>query len=432
MMRRRVATSLRRGAVVLGVLAAFAGALPMSLPMAIPMAAAQTSAGPETAGLAATLPQRPVIAQGVSSANQAHLVRNQAWDFAQMTKAFNTVALLPGDPSAVREARAAGLSVILELDFKSYFFSGQDISAKVDAVVQQITAAPGAIAAVDVADRINEKYSPEEGLRYLAATAGVLHRQVPGIPVVVNVADWELTCGRPNQSSCSAHDVRFQYETNKVLDTLYRSGYVDGFTIADNLKNDDVQAQRAAWVEARTRWPAPFILWSTCSQLSFPEERYTGTPDSAAHVAEAYMSAPMDGGADGLALWAWHQLYDGRFYSFLDKNGSANSLWTAMVAASRGLGQASGSLTPVLPAVVGGAGTDRSTAPAARDGGSTIGLGLWSAIGFLVIGVVLGGGCIARARQRARAQLEAATTRQGDQARVREAQQRRDEPSTWR
>ncbi|MDX6253803.1 MAG: hypothetical protein QOJ11_137 [Frankiales bacterium] len=423
MTRRRLAAS-RRCAVVLGVLAA------LSMPM--PMATALTRAGPGPVTFAAPLPLRPIIAQGVSSANPAHLVRDRAWDFAEMAKTFDTVSLLPGDPTAVRQARAAGLSVVLELDFKSYFFSGEDISAKVDAVVQQITAAPGTVVAVSVADRVNEKYSPEEALRYLAATAGVLHRQVPGMPVVVNVADWELTCGRPNQSACNAHDPRFQYETHKVLDILYRSGYVDGFTIADNLKNDDLQAQRAAWAEARTRWPAPFILWSTCSQLSFPENRYPGTPDSAARVAEAYMAAPMEGGADGLALWAWHQLYDGAVYSFLDKSGSPNSLWTAMVAAARELRQPSHGPTVVSPAVGAGAAPDRSTVPAARKAGSSIAIGLWSAIGFLLIAGVLGGGCVARARQRARGQLEAATTRHVDLARVRDAQQRRDEPSTWR
>lgn len=364
-----------------------------------------TGAGTSAAGLAADagqapLPATPIVAQGVSSANPAHLVRDRAWDFAEMRKTFNTVALLPGDPTAVRQARAAGLAVVLEFDLKAYFFGGEDISAKVDAVVMQIQAAPGTVAAIDIADRINESNAPAAALRYFAATAGVFQREVPGIPVLVNVADWELTCGRPNQSSCGSHGARFRYETNSVVDILYRSGYVDGFTIANNLKNNDVEAQRAAWVAARTRWPKPFILWSTSSQLSFPEARYTGTADTAAGTVAAYMAAPIAGGADGLALWAWHQKYREGFYSFLDKDGGANSLWSSMVATTR-LISAGDDQTPTRPAPAIG-GPTRSTAPArtASARGSALQVGLLSAVGFGVIFAVLGGGIAGRLRQR--------------------------------
>lgn len=408
------------GAALLAVLAV--GAWSLAMPVA-------TAAQPDRVALAAPLPKDPVIAQGVSSANPAHLVRNRDWDFAEMAKTFNTVALLPGDPSAVQAAHAAGMAVILELDYKSYFFAGQDISAKIDAVAQQIMAAPGTVVAVDVADRVNEKYSPAEALRYLAATAGVLHREAPGVPVVVNTADWQLTCGRPNQSSCDAHDPRFQYETNKVLDTLYQSGYVDGFLISDNLKNEDLQAQRAAWAQARTRWPAPFILWSTCSQLSFPDARYAGTADSAARSAQAWMTAPMDGGADGLALWAWHQTYDGAVYSFLDKNGSPNSLWTAMVSAARVLRQGSaGGVGPgIAPASAAPAGP--AVATPGHGGGSSLGIGVGSAIGFSVIVVVLLAGLAARLRQRLRMHPPAVAARD---IHPRSSGERSDAPSTWR
>lgn len=364
------------------------------------LSAAAPAIGVAPPSLGAPLPAKPVVVQGVSSANPAHLVRDRAWDFAQMRKTFNTVSLLPGDPSAVQEARSAGLAVVLEFDYKSYFFRGEDISAKVDAVVQQIQAAPGTVAAIEIADRINEKSSPAEGLRYLADTAGVLHREVPGIPVLVNVSDWQLTCGRPNQSSCRSHDARFQYETDEAVDVLYRSGYVDGFTIADNLKNNDVEAQRAAWVNARTRWPAPFILWSTCSQLSFLESRYPGTADTAARATAAYMAAPMVGGADGLALWAWHQKYNDGVYSFLDKDGGANPMWTSMVAIARSIAAGStGSGTATAGAAsdpLGAAGPAHSVT--AR--GSSVNLGLWSAIGFALILTVLGVGIMGRVRKR--------------------------------
>jgi hypothetical protein len=282
------------------------------------------------------LPALPVIAQGVSSGNAEHVFRGWGWDFRAMRQVFNAVSLLPGDPSVVAAARRAGLAVVLEFDYKKEFFAGIDISDKVRRVADQIKAHPGTVAAIHVADRLNEKYSAAEGLRYLAATGGVLHRLVPGVPVFVNASDWQLTCGLPGQASCASHGPRYQYETDATLDAFRNSGYLDGLSIADNLKNFDAAAQRIAWQRARARWPSPFLLWATCSQLSFGAERYTGSPPAAPAVA-AYMSAPVQAGADGVALWAWHQQYENEVDTFLDKDGSANPLWDAMRTAASDL-----------------------------------------------------------------------------------------------
>jgi hypothetical protein len=256
-----------------------------------------------------------------------------------MRQVFNTVSLLPGDPAVVAAARSAGLAVVLEFDYKSEFFAGEDISGKVRRVADQIRAHPGTVAAIHVADRLNEKYSAAEGLRYLAATGGVLHRLVPGIPVFVNAPDWQLTCGLPGQASCGSHGSEYQYETDATLDAFRDSGYVDGLSIADDLKNFDAAAQQIAWQRARSHWPAPFPLWATCSQLSFGAERYIGSPP-AAQAVSAYMTAPVRGGADGLALWAWHQQYEDAVDTFLNKDGSPNAIWDAMRTAAGDLGRA--------------------------------------------------------------------------------------------
>jgi len=289
-----------------------------------------------TPTLAAPLPRPAIVAQGVSSANQAHLFADSAWDFATMRQAFNTVALLPGERAAVDAARRAGLAVVLEFDYKADFFAGRDISAKIRAVADQISDHPGTVSAVHVADRLNEKYSADEGLRYLAATGGVLHHLVPGVPVVVNAPDWQLTCGLPGQASCRSHGPRYQHETHATLDRFYRSGFVDGLSISNNLKQADPAAQRIAWQRARARWPEPFRLWTTCSQLSFGEERFPGTPDPV-RATEAYIRVPLEQGAEAAALWAWHQLYDGRVHTFLDKPGTSNAMWAQMSATARSL-----------------------------------------------------------------------------------------------
>jgi hypothetical protein len=283
---------------------------------------------------AARLPSPAIVAQGVSSANPDHVFFDPRSDFVLMRPVFNTVSLLPGDPTLVASARAAGLAVVLEFDYKAQFFAGEDISDKVARVIEQIRARPHSIAAIHVGDRLNEKYSAEQGLKYLAATGGVFHREVPGVPVLVNAPDWELTCGMEGQRSCENNDPRFRYETNATLDRFQRSGYLDGISISNNLKDFDASAQRVAWRRARDRWPEPFILWSTFSQLSFGEDSYAGNPDPRL-ATTAYMRVPMEEGADGLAIWAWHQLYDGKVYTFRNKDGAANPLWDEMASVAQ-------------------------------------------------------------------------------------------------
>jgi hypothetical protein len=122
-----------------------------------------------------------------------------------------------------------------------------------------------------------------------------------------------------------------------VLDRFVHSGYIDGFTIADNIKNDASGVQLSAWRTARERWPAPFLLVSTCSQVSFPQERYDQGAAAARQLVAAYVEAPLQGGADGTALWAWHQMYDGALYTILDKDGGENALWQQLKAVTHGL-----------------------------------------------------------------------------------------------
>jgi hypothetical protein len=166
----------------------------------------------------------------------------------------------------------------------------------------------------------------------------VFHRELPGMPVLAGVSDASLTCGLPGQSRCGSWGPRYRFEINATLDAFKRSGYLDGFIMADNIKNNDAAVQERAWRAARARWPSPFLLWSTCSEMSFPGARQPGGTQAANALVGAFMTGPSHGGAGGLALWAWHQLYDGSIYTFLNKDGSSNDLWRAMAAASASLG----------------------------------------------------------------------------------------------
>jgi hypothetical protein len=329
------------------------------------------------------MPDPAVIAQGVSSANPAHLFKDPSWDFATMRQTFNAVDLLPGDQTIVDAARRAGLAVVLEFDYKVDFFAGQDITAKVVAVADQIRLHPGTISAVHVADRLNQNYSAAQGLRYLAATGGVLHRLVPGVPVMVNASDWQLTCGLPAQSSCTGHAPQFQYETDATLQTFQRSGYLDGISIADNLKNEDAAAQVLAWQRARALWPRPFILWATCSQLSFGQTSYPGTPPADA-ATRAYMLVPVGLGADAVALWAWHQKYQSAVDTFLDKDGGSNQMWASMTAAAHRIAAAGPQGRAALAVVPASAPSTpgRATAPVAL--ALVLGVAALAGLGFLV------------------------------------------------
>ena len=144
--------------------------------------------------------------------------------------------------------------------------------------MEQIRADPRTVSAIHVADRLNEKYTAEEGLRYLAATGGVFHREVPGVPVLANTPDWELTCGMPDQRSCDNNDPRFASETNVTLDRFHDSGHLDGLSISNNLKNFDAAAQpppgSGRGAMARPVPPLEHVL-----QLSFGAAARDGTPD---------------------------------------------------------------------------------------------------------------------------------------------------------
>jgi len=293
-----------------------------------------------TGPYAAALPSPLINAQGVGAANSNHLFVSRAWDFAQIRTAFNAVNISPGDQTAVTAAHDAGLAVILEFDYKDDFMAGKDISARVNAIVAQVQANPGTIAGLWIADRLNEKYSDTQGLSYLAATGGVFHAQIPGVPVFVDVSDWELTCNKTQQASCSSSllNTTYQYEKNAVLQEFHDSGNIDGMFIADNLQNNNATAQSGAWATARSLWPAPFTLVSRSSQFAFPDNTYTGTKTLADAIAAAYITAPMSQGADGVDHWAWHQVFQGTISSFLNKDTSSNYIWQDLIAGANSLG----------------------------------------------------------------------------------------------
>ena len=320
---------------------------------------------PAVGDLAAPLPEPIISAQGVGAANKNHLFVDRTWDFGQIRKAFNTVLIAPGDQSAVMAAGAAGLSVILEADYKDEFLGGSDISANVNEIVRQVRSNPGTISGISLADRLNEKYSADQGLSYLAATGRIFHAQLPGVPVLVDVSDWELTCGLPGQSYCLSPNLRIRYShnTNRTLTAFYDSGYIDGLFIGNNLKNNDTFAQARAWQTARSLWPRPFKIVSRASQLSFPEPTFEGDAATASALKTAYMIIPREQGADGISLWAWHQSFEGAVRTFLNKDSSSNLMWEAIIDGADALGLAH----LAAPVNATNERVDRERAPTAED-----------------------------------------------------------------
>ena len=231
------------------------------------------------------------------------------------------------------------MSAILELDYKDEFVDGEKISTKVNQVIATTRDHPGLIAGIHVADQLNKgTLTPDEQVAYLDATGGRFHKALPGVPVFVDAASWELTCDEQGQASCAGQrDSEWKYQTNAVLRRLFRTGDVDGFFLSDNLLHNNASVQKLAMQRARALFPAPFRIVSRTSHLSFPERRFPGTDARARRLVRAYVTASVQGGADGAALWSWHRPWtneDGadEVRTFLDKDFTGNALWTELVA----------------------------------------------------------------------------------------------------
>jgi len=273
------------------------------------------------------------------------LLGSRAADLAKVGEAFNAVLISSGDDQLVQEARDQGLKVYLGFDEHKDFAAGKDVTADVRDLVRFARAHRADIAGIRVADRVNQGLRPEQTLAYLRATGGVLHQEVPGVPVIVDLSDPQLTCGLPAQDPCSKPRMPdYRYQTDAELLRIYHSGYVDGFMLANGLAREDADcggcnvrdidtvAQAAAWRKARAMLPHPFLLFARVATLSFPQFQYPGNPAQAAMATHVYETIPLQAGVDGVDLWAWSRQFDGTVRTFLDKSGAANPLWQRMVA----------------------------------------------------------------------------------------------------
>ena len=272
------------------------------------------------------------------------LLGSRAADLSKVAEAFNAVLISSGDDQLVQTARDRGLKVYLGFDEHKEFAAGKDITADVQVLVRFANAHRRDVAGIRVADRVNQGLTPDQTLRYLRATGGVLHREVPGVPVIVDLSDPQLTCGLPGQDRCDKPRLPdYRYQVDAELLRIYHSGDMDGFMLANGLARDDTDcggcnvreidavAQAAAWRKARAMFPPPFLLFARAATLSFPQSTYPGDPSQAALAIHVYETIPLQEGADGVDLWAWSRRFDGTVRTFLDKSGADNPLWQRLV-----------------------------------------------------------------------------------------------------
>jgi hypothetical protein len=273
------------------------------------------------------------------------LLGSRVADLAKVGEAFNAVLISSGDDQLVQAARDHHLKVYLGFDEHKEFAAGKDITADVQDLVRFAKAHRGEIAGIRVADRVNQGLTPEQTLDYLRATGGVLHQEMPGVPIIVDLSDPQLTCDLPGQDRCDKPRLPdYRYQVDAELLRIYHSGYVDGFMLANGLARDDTDcggcnvreidavAQAAAWRKARAMFPPPFLLFARAATLSFPQSSYPGNPAQAALATHVYETIPLQQGADGVDLWAWSRQFDGTVRTFLDKSGADNPLWQRLVA----------------------------------------------------------------------------------------------------
>jgi hypothetical protein len=280
----------------------------------------------------------PILVTHFNTGQAPYVFKSRCADLAKLRKAFNAVIVTAGDQQLVTDARASGLAVYVEMDRKADFADGKDISADVQRIVRQVKDNPGTIAGIRVADRLNGSLDPDEAVGYLKATGGVFHREVPGVPVLADVVNWELVCGKRGQRNCFVlRFSRYRFEVNKVLTRFYKSGYLDGFMLAPDLTRDDPAVVAAAFRKARALWPRPFQLLARTAP-SFNEPTYPGDAASAERLADTVARAPLAAGADGVDLWAWHRPYQGGIRTFLDKDFSGNPFWSELVDVAKKAG----------------------------------------------------------------------------------------------
>jgi len=323
----------------------------VGLALAVTMAAACESPGPPPKLRTQATTDLPKPRSGAPPVIAVHfdrgkypLLGDRVTDLTKVGQAFNAVLVSSGDAQLVREARAKGLKVYLGFDEHKEFAAGKDITADVAKLVRFAQSQRQDIAGIRVADRVNQGLTPQQTLDYLRATGGVLHRELPGVPVIVDLSDPQLTCGLPGQDRCDKPRLPdYRYQVDAELQRIYRSGYVDGFMLANGLArsdNDcggcdvreiDVQVQAAAWRKARAMFPRPFLLFARVATLSFPQPTYPGTAEQAALATYVYETIPLQAGVDGVDLWAWNRSFDGTQRTFLDKSGADNPLWRRMV-----------------------------------------------------------------------------------------------------
>jgi hypothetical protein len=273
----------------------------------------------------------PVLVTHFNTGQPPYVFEDRCADLAKMRKAFNAVIVKAGDQQLVEDARASGLAVYVEMDRKSDFARGKDVSDDVQRIVRQVKDNPGTIAGIRVADRLNGSLDPDKGVEYLKATGGVFHREIPGVPVFADVVNWELVCGKRGQRNCIVlRFSRYRFEVNKVLTRFYDSGHLDGFMLAPDLQRDDPAVVAAAFRKARSLWPRPFQLLARTAP-SFDEPTYPGNAATAKRLADTVARAPLAAGADGVDLWAWHRPYKTGMRTFLDKDGSGNPFWDELV-----------------------------------------------------------------------------------------------------
>lgn len=320
--------------------------------LVVTMAAACESAGRPptirtqgTPALPKARPGRPPVIAVHFDRGKYPLLGSRVADLAKVGQAFNAVLISSGDAQLVREARDHGLKVYLGFDEHKEFAAGKDIAADVRDLVRFAQAHRHEVAGIRVADRVNQGLTPKQTLDYLRATGGVLHREVPGIPVLVDLSNPQLTCDLPGQDRCDKPRLPdYRYQVDSELLRIYRSGLVDGFMLANGLARSDTDcggcdvrevdavAQAAAWRKARAMFPPPFLLFARVAPLSFPQPSYPGNAKQAALATHVYETIPLQQGVDGVDLWAWSRKFDGTVRTFLDKNGADNLLWQRMVA----------------------------------------------------------------------------------------------------
>lgn len=254
--------------------------------------------------------------------------------------------------NAVGIAVADGLRVWIEADMVKRWEEGPTWFKAAIQRVATLADRPGVVG-IKIADELGYQDGMTSATRirqFLAATASALHAAAPGKQILVDMLVPELGClpgHQPRKSAAASCAARAAAEYPQLsiaaVDSYLRMRVINVLDLSTDMQTDQTYAswgssgdaaQADAWKQVRALgWPALVHLQAR-KALAHPGS-FDGTEQQAAAELDQFVDIPLQGGADAVDIWTWHQEYDGQMYQLMNPGMQPNVLWAQLAELHR-------------------------------------------------------------------------------------------------